>query len=473
MPKLELDEAGNLVTKANEKILKDIEVEIRTELLPEDIKEPPRAFGETLRALGPTFILAGAIVGSGELIATTLLGAKVGFIMLWAIIISCLAKVMIQEVVGRYIIATGKGLHEMLDEVPGPKIIVSWAVWWSILLMISLLVVMAGIFGSQGLALKGLFGGGNANIFGVVAGAIGIILLYRGIYGDLEKIVVTMVVGFSLITTFLAFIGLQFTPYPVTGADIASGLSFKFPAAGVAVALSVFGMTGLSANEIIQYTYWAKGKGYAAWTGPKGSPGWEERMKGWVRIMRIDLGLAAITYTLVTIAFYVIGAAVLNRMNITPGGFQLVDQLANMYTKTLGTWSNKLFMLAAFVVLYSTYVVNTAGISRVVGDGFIKMKLLKASSTTQILFWRRVFLIVGPVIMFILYYVFPSPAQLVVIGGMLLSLSLPIISLISLYINHKVKQAAPEIALGPVGTFILWLSAIVCVLFVVAGYIKL
>jgi Mn2+/Fe2+ NRAMP family transporter len=459
--------------KGDDKVLRDLDVELRTSLRPEDIKMPPVTVAGTLKALGPTFVLAGAIVGSGELIATTLLGAKVGLIMLWAIIVSCLAKVMVQETIGRYIIVSGKGLHDMLDEIPGPRLGVSWAVWWVILLMVSLLVVMAGIFGAQGLALKGLLGGGNADIWGVVAGIVGVALLYRGLYADLEKLVVSMVVAFSLITTVLAFVGLQWTPYPVSAAEIFSGLTFGFPAAGVAVALSVFGMTGLSANEIVQYTYWAKGKGYAAWTGPQTAGGWLGRAKGWIGVMRWDLGLAAVVYTLVTIAFYVMGAAVLHRMSITPGGFKLVDELANMYTQTLGGWCTALFMFAAFVVLYSTYIVNTAGISRIVGDGLIRMKVLKADDTTRVLYWRRIILILGPVVMFLLYYVFPSPAKLVILGGMLLSLSLPVISLISLYIDNKLKKEYPEVSLGPTGTWLLRLSAFTCVLFVVAGYIML
>ena len=472
---MEKTDKGTETTKeiVSSKVLREVEIELRTEMRREDIRPTPKTWVGKLKALGPTFILAGAIVGSGELIATTLLGAKIGFIMLWAIILSCLAKIMIQEVIGRYVIVTGKGLHDMLDEVPGPRLGgMSWAVWWVILLMVSLTIVMAGIFGAQGLALKGLFGGfGEANVLGAIAGVVGIILLYRGIYSDVEIIVVLMVISFSLGTAFLAFVGLQYTPYPVSAADFASGLNFHLPPAGVAVALAVFGMTGLSANELIQYTYWAKGKGYAAWTGPRSEAGWKERAKGWIQVMRWDLGLAACSYTMVTIAFYVMGAAVLHRMKITPGGFKLVDELANMYTQTLGAWSSILFMFVAFVVLYSTYVVNVAGTSRVVGDGLIKAKVLRASDTPKVLFWRRVILIAGPVAMFILYYVFPSPAQLIVAGGIALSASLPVIALIAVYIDHKMKREYPERALGPVGTVLLWLSAAICVIFVVAGFI--
>ena len=60
------------------------------------IKEPPITFGSKLKFLGPGFILSASIVGSGELIATTVLGARAGFIAFWVIILSCLVKVAIQ-----------------------------------------------------------------------------------------------------------------------------------------------------------------------------------------------------------------------------------------------------------------------------------------------------------------------------------------------------------------------------------------
>ena len=60
------------------------------------IKSPPSTFWSRLRFLGPGFILSASIVGSGELIATTVLGARAGFVAFWVIIVSCLVKVAIQ-----------------------------------------------------------------------------------------------------------------------------------------------------------------------------------------------------------------------------------------------------------------------------------------------------------------------------------------------------------------------------------------
>ena len=92
----------------------------------EDVAEPPRTFLQILRRIGPGMILAASIVGSGELIATTSLGAEVGYVALWIIIISCVLKPAIQSEMGRFTIATGKTGLGSFNLVPGPRLGVSW-----------------------------------------------------------------------------------------------------------------------------------------------------------------------------------------------------------------------------------------------------------------------------------------------------------------------------------------------------------
>ena len=83
------------------------------ELHPDQITEPPRSMWGILKRIGPGMILSASIVGSGELIATTTLGAEVGYTALWIIILSCIIKPAVQSELGRYIIATDK---------PAPKV---------------------------------------------------------------------------------------------------------------------------------------------------------------------------------------------------------------------------------------------------------------------------------------------------------------------------------------------------------------
>ncbi len=88
-------------------------------LRPEDVEEPPPTVLRALSRLGPGMVLAAAIVGSGELIATTTLGAQAGYVALWVVLLSCAVKPAVQAELGRYTIATGETGLEALDRCPG------------------------------------------------------------------------------------------------------------------------------------------------------------------------------------------------------------------------------------------------------------------------------------------------------------------------------------------------------------------
>ena len=85
-------------------------------------KEPPVSFFGKLKFLGPGFILSASIVGSGELIATTVLGAKAGFAALWIIVLSCLVKVAVQLEFGKHTILTGETVMQAFNKLPGPRL---------------------------------------------------------------------------------------------------------------------------------------------------------------------------------------------------------------------------------------------------------------------------------------------------------------------------------------------------------------
>ena len=95
----------------------------------EHIQDPPEGVGNILRRIGPGLVLSASIVGSGELIATTTLGAKVGYVMLWLIIFSCLIKSIVQAMLGRYVITTGETTLVAFARMPGPRLLLHWFIW--------------------------------------------------------------------------------------------------------------------------------------------------------------------------------------------------------------------------------------------------------------------------------------------------------------------------------------------------------
>src|SRR5680860_1213248 len=83
------------------------------------IKPAPTSFFGKLKYLGPGFILSASVVGSGELISTTTLGAKAGFVTFWVIIVSCFVKVAIQLEFGKQAIRTGETVMTSLNRLEG------------------------------------------------------------------------------------------------------------------------------------------------------------------------------------------------------------------------------------------------------------------------------------------------------------------------------------------------------------------
>lgn len=118
--------------------------------------KPPTSIGGILLQLGPGLIVAGSIVGSGELIATTATGAKAGFTLLWLIIIGCVIKVFVQVEMGRYAITSGRTTMEALAEVPGPGIRGrgNWLVWYWFVMFLASIAQLGGIVGGVGQALS-------------------------------------------------------------------------------------------------------------------------------------------------------------------------------------------------------------------------------------------------------------------------------------------------------------------------------
>ncbi len=62
-------------------------------------KEPPKTKLEILKFVGPMFVLAAVMIGSGELIATTAAGAEAGIDALWLVFFGFFIKMGIQLLV--------------------------------------------------------------------------------------------------------------------------------------------------------------------------------------------------------------------------------------------------------------------------------------------------------------------------------------------------------------------------------------
>ena len=91
-----------------------------------------------MRRIGPGLVLSASIVGSGELIATTSLGAQVGYAALRVILLSCLIKPAVQSAIGRFTVATSETGLAGFNLLPGPKAGLRWTVWmWAAMVLMA------------------------------------------------------------------------------------------------------------------------------------------------------------------------------------------------------------------------------------------------------------------------------------------------------------------------------------------------
>jgi Mn2+/Fe2+ NRAMP family transporter len=427
-------------------------------LSPENIEDPPRTFVAVLRRIGPGLILAGSIVGSGELIATTVLGAENGYLLLWLIIISCGIKTVVQEELGRYSIGTGETTLEAFDRCPGPRLKVSWLVWmWSIMVMFTLMQIGA-MLGSIGEILNRSIPAIPLQAWPWLLAGLTAALLLAGRYSIVEKAAMIMVVSFTILTVLGAVILLKLPEYFSWGA-IWEGLSFHLPAGGFLTAVAAFGITGVGATELVMYPYWCIEKGYASYTGPRDeTPEWRSRAHGWIRVMGVDVVNAMVVYTFATIAFYLLGAGVLHGRGVTPQGSRMVQELSALYTETLGAWSLPLFLAGAFAVLYSTVFSSTAAHCRVFADFTGMLGLYDRTDYEKRLKVTRIFVLVLLVIPCLYFMAFGEPVAMVKVGGFAQATMLPVIGFYALYLRYK-RMPARVLPKGWI-TLGLWVSAV-------------
>jgi manganese transport protein len=427
-----------------------------------DVAAPPTTLFEILRRIGPGMILASSIVGSGELIATTTLGAQVGYAALWVIILSCLIKPAVQAEIGRYTIATGETGLAGFNRVPGPRWRVNWVVWaWAIMILMTLLQVGA-MFGGVSQVMNQLIPAVPVNIWVLVFLGLTLALLMGGGYERIEGLAMLKVGLFTLLTLLSALL-LTRMPQYFKWSDVWQGLSFQLPGKGLSTAVAVFGITGVGAAELFMYPYWCVEKGYARFAGKRDKTiEWKARAAGWVRVMHVDILVSMVIYTVATIAFYLLGAGILHGMGLVPAAKDMIPVLSNIYTQTLGPWSLWVFYLGAIATLYGTIFAATAANARVYADMFRLMGFFDNVDYGARLRYRKRFVLFLTIVPAVLFMLVKSPVQMVVTGGVAQAMMLPIIGIGVLYLRHRhlPSEIKPPVWI----TIALWVATLTIVL---------
>jgi manganese transport protein len=200
---------------------------------------------------GPGTLVAAAFIGPGTVTLCTLAGVNFGFNLLWAMVLSIVATIVLQEMASRLGIISQKGLSEVIRaEIKHP--IINKLI---LLLILSAIVVgnasyeagniSGGILGLETITgeLRIALGNYSLNILSFVVGIIAFILLYIGNYKFLERVLVMLVVIMSI-----SFLITAFLTKPAISDILKGAITPSFPEGSLLTILGLVGTTVVPYN---------------------------------------------------------------------------------------------------------------------------------------------------------------------------------------------------------------------------------
>ena len=200
---------------------------------------------------GTGMLVAAAFIGPGTITVCSKAGASFGMSLLWALLFSAIATIILQSMVVRLTLSTGKTLAENVSkgfEHKGLRIGASLLILSAIYL--GGVAYESGNIAGAALALRSFYGdvpGAYIDPFGVIIGVVAMVILYIGQYKIIEKTLIALVVIMSLVFITTAIIS---SP-SVT--DLLSGLLIPtLPDDSTLMVIALIGTTIVPYNLFLQ-----------------------------------------------------------------------------------------------------------------------------------------------------------------------------------------------------------------------------
>ncbi|TVZ09835.1 NRAMP (natural resistance-associated macrophage protein)-like metal ion transporter [Cellulophaga sp. RHA_52] len=201
--------------------------------------------------IGPGPLIAAAFIGPGTITVCTLAGVYFGFALLWAMVLSIVATIVLQEMSARVGIVSQKGLSKIIrTEIKNPIV-----KWFTIVLILSAIVIgnavyEAGNISGGILGLEAILGDSYVNVgsfsfnyLSILIGVIAFVLLFIGNYKVLEKALISLVIAMSL-----AFLITAIITKPNIAAIFSGIFKPTLPKDGILTVIALIGTTVVPYN---------------------------------------------------------------------------------------------------------------------------------------------------------------------------------------------------------------------------------
>ncbi|MBT8186766.1 MAG: Nramp family divalent metal transporter [Croceitalea sp.] len=228
------------------------------------------------KKIGPGVLIAAAFIGPGTIAACTIAGVKFGYALLWAMLFSILATMILQEMAARLGLVTQKGLADAIKS----ELTLKWVRNTIITIILGAILVgnaayEAGNIGGATLGMEALFGESYTALYPFVIGILAFALLWLGSYKALEKVFVGLIFLMSIsfiITAILTKPNLM---------DVAKGLFVPtIPNDGLLMVIALVGTTVVPYNLFL----------HASLVNEKWKSKYDLKTARWDTLLSIGLG---------------------------------------------------------------------------------------------------------------------------------------------------------------------------------------
>ena len=423
----------------------------------EDVVERDLPEPTSLRKLiGPSVILVGVGVASGEFILFPYIASKAGLAFLWAAVFGVAMQFFVNMEIERYTLATGQTAITGFSRL--------WKPWGLVLVLLALLATSwPGWATSAATIATFAFGGGDAVVIAIAALiAIGITLTSSPVvYQTVERLQFLKVGAILLFVVIAVFAAISGPAYSDTTQTVTSFGAFpsEIELAILVGALAAAGAGG--ANNLVQ-SNWIRDKGFGMGkyaprivspiTGeeeaaPSGQryrfPQDEQNMsrwREWWKRANLEQFLSfAVVATLSIFAFSLIAYSTVYGNPDLPeeSGFDFISLEAQALDERVGDWFGTMFLVIGAVSLFAAALGIIDYVSRLVAD---VVRVGYASGSARWTESRIYFAVVWAMIIFgtaILAAGFDQPLVLVTISTVLGGVIMFIYSILLVVTNRR------------------------------------
>lgn len=305
-----------------------------------------------IKALGPGILFASTAIGVSHLVQSTRAGADYGLALLWAVLVANLLKYPFFEYGSRYANATG---HSIID---GYRRLGKWALaLYSLVTICSMFFVTAAVGAVTAGFMQALFGLETAGVSTVqvtlVLFLVSIAILLLGRYKTLDRTI--KILGLVLLVSTLTAVTFALAKGPVGDPFVFWTPEALDPAHySFAFLIALMGWMPTA----IDLSAWN-----SLWTLARiKESGYRPTLKETLREFRLGYILSA----LLAPCFLLLGAYIM----FGGPGLETADSalfangVIELYTKTIGIWSQPLISAAAFSIMFGTSIGVFDGFAR-------------------------------------------------------------------------------------------------------------